>query len=65
MSIKVVFYCIFTLLSAYILSAVNYTQFFKKNKVTEAKIFIILISFIMGYLLTNFVVDFLTSSQIF
>ena len=65
MTIKIAFYCIFTLLSAYLLSAVNYNQFFKKNKTTEAKILIILLSFIMGYLLTNFVVDFLTSSQIF
>ena len=65
MSIKVAFYCIFTLLSAYILSAVNYTNFFKKNKTVEAKIFIILLSLIMSYLLTNFVVDFLESSQIF
>ena len=65
MNVKVILYCIFTLLSTYILSSVNFNQFFKKGKIKEAKIFIILLSFIMGYLLTNFVVDFLNSSQIF
>lgn len=65
MSIKAFLYVIFTLLSAYILSGINFNHFFKKNKEVEARIFILLLSFVMSYLLTNFVVDFLTSSQIY
>ena len=61
---KALLYVIFTLISAYILSSINYTNFFKKNKIVEAKLFIILLSFIMSYLLTNFVTDFITSSSI-
>ena len=61
---KALLYVLFTLISAYILSSINYTNFFKKNKVVEAKIFVILLSFIMSYLLTNFVADFITSSSI-
>jgi len=61
---KALLYVLFTLISAYILSSINYNNFFKKNKIIEAKIFVILLSFIMSYLLTNFVTDFITSSSI-
>lgn len=61
---KALLYVLFTLVSAYILSSINYNNFFKKNKIIEAKIFIILLSLIMSYLLTNFVVDFISSSSI-
>lgn len=62
--VKALLYVLFTLISAYILSSINYNNFFKKNKIIEAKIFIILLSLIMSYLITNFVVDFISSSSI-
>ena len=61
---KALLYVLFTLISAYILSSINYTNFFKKNKVIEARIFVIFLSFIMSYLLTNFVTDFINYSSI-
>jgi len=61
---KALLYVLFTMLSAYILSSINYKNFFKKNKIWEAKAFIILLSFIMSYLITNFVTDFILSSKI-
>ena len=61
---KALLYVLFTLVSAYILSSINYKNFFKKNKVWEAKLFVILLSFIMSYLLTNFVTDFIANSSI-
>lgn len=61
---KALLYVLFTMLSAYILSSINYKNFFKKNKIWEAKIFVIMLSFIMSYLLTNFVTDFILSSSI-
>ena len=64
MNAKVYIYIITTLLSAYTLTGINFNQFFKKNKYVEARIFIILLSLIMGYLLTIFIVDFLAISKI-
>lgn len=64
MNIKVYLYIITTLLSAYTLTGINFNKFWNSKKSIEAKIFIILLSLIMSYLLTNFIVDFLSSSKI-
>ena len=65
MNYKVFIYIITVLLSTYTLSSINFNNFFKKNKVIEARIFILLLSFIMGYILTNFITDFIEVSKIF
>ena len=59
MNVKVYLYIITTLLSAYTLTGINFNKFWNSKKSMEAKIFIILLSLIMSYLLTNFIVDFL------
>ena len=64
MNYKLILYIITVLLSTYTLSAVNFNNFFKRNKLLESKIFIICMSMIMGYLLTNFIVDFIEVSSI-
>jgi len=64
MSAKVYIYIITTLLSAYSLSGINFNKFWNPKKTLEARIFIILLSLIMSYLLTNFIVDFFSSSKI-
>ena len=64
MNYKVYIYVITTLLSVYTFSGINFEQFMKKNKVIEARILILLLSFVSGYLLTNFITDFLTVSKI-
>ena len=64
MNVKVYLYIITTLLSAYTLTGINFNKFWNTKKSMEAKIFIILLSLIMSYLLTNFIVDFLSSSKI-
>ncbi len=64
MNVKVYLYIITTLLSAYTLTGINFNKFWNSKKSIEAKIFIILLSLIMSYLLTNFIVDFLSSSKI-
>lgn len=64
MNVKVYLYIITTLLSAYTLTGINFNKFWNKNKNIEARIFIILLSLIMSYLLTNFITDFLSSSKI-
>ena len=65
MDYKVYIYVVFVLLSAFALSAINFEKFIKKNKILETRILVMILSFISGYLLTNFLVDFLEFSQIF
>lgn len=64
MNVKVYIYIFTILLSTYSLSGINFNLFWKKNKNIEARIFVIILSFIMGYLLTNFITDFLSASKI-
>ena len=64
MNYKLIIYVITVLLSTYTLSSINFNNFFKKNKVFEARLFILMLSFIMGYLLTNFRTDFIEVSKI-
>ena len=64
MNAKVYIYIITTLLSAYTLTGINFNKFWNSKKTLEARIFVILLSLIMSYLLTNFIVDFFSSSKI-
>jgi len=64
MSIKIYLYIITTMLSAYSLTGINFDKFWKTKKIIEARVFIIILSLSMSYLLTNFIVDFLTNSKI-
>ncbi len=62
MNYKIILYTFFIMLSALTFSGINFNNFFKKNKIIEAKLFFIFISVISGYILTNFVIDFLNLS---
>ena len=64
MNVKVYIYIITTLLSAYSLTGINFDKFWRSKKTIEARVFIIILSLIMSYLLTNFIVDFFTNSKI-
>ena len=64
MNIKVCLYILTTLMSAYTLTGINFNKIWKKERIIEARLFVIALSFIMSYLLTNFIVDFLSSSKI-
>jgi len=64
MNIKVYIYIITTLLSAFTLTGINFNKIWRKEKTIEARIFVILISLIMSYLVTNFIVDFFSISKI-
>lgn len=57
-------YTFFIVLSVMVFSAINFNNFFKANKTLEANIFVIMLSVIFGYILTNFVIDFLSVSSI-
>lgn len=62
--INTIIYILSVLLSVYILSGINFNNFFKKNHIIEAKLFIIVISLIMGYLLGKFIIEFIGISKI-
>ena len=64
MNYKAYIYVISVLMSAYALSGVNFDNFIKKNKALEARILVIITSLIMGYLLTNFIIDFFNVSSL-
>ena len=64
MNYKAYLYVINVLLSAYALSGINYDGFIKKNKALEARVLVIVLSLSLGYLITNFITDFLNVSSI-
>ncbi len=64
MNINVLIYIVMILLSIYALSGLNIDHLFKKNHIIEAKLLIMIIGIIMGYLLSNFFIDFIEISKI-
>lgn len=56
--VKAIIYIISILVCIFAVSGINFNNFFKKNHVWEARIFIVVISFIMGYLLAEFIINF-------
>ena len=56
--IKIYLYTLCTMVSAFALSSVNFDKFIRKNKVIEARILYFVLSFIGGYLLTEFFSSF-------
>ena len=64
MNYKAYIYVISVLLTAYTLSGINYDKFIKKNKVLEARLLVLILSVSIGYLVTNFITDFIEVSRI-
>lgn len=61
---KIFIYIVVTLATAFALSGINFNNLFKKERIVEAKIFIILITLSLSYLATNFIINFLEISKI-
>lgn len=57
MNYKVYLYAIFTFLSIFMLSGINFDKIMRKNRVLEARFLILFLSLAISYLLTNFVAD--------
>ena len=64
MNVKAYIYVISVFLSAYALSGINYDGFIKKNKAIEARVLVVLLSIALGYLITNFITDFISVSSL-
>ena len=61
---KFFLYILVTLLVIWSLDSVNINQIFKKNKVTQARVFYFLLALSMIYLVTNFLYDIFSSVRI-
>ena len=64
MNYKIYIYIISVLISTFALSGINYNNFFKKGKIVESKVLIILFSLALGYLVGTFVITFIEVSKI-
>ncbi len=58
-------YIISVLLSVYAISGINFNNFFKKNHQIEAKVFLLILVFALGYLLASFIINFLEYSRFY
>ena len=59
MDYKIYLYIFFSMLSAFALSGINFEKIIRKNRIWEIRILVLLLSLVMGYLVTNFVLEFL------
>lgn len=60
MNYKVILYCVFVFLSIYVINGININKFMKTNRIWEARLLVLCLSFMASYLLTNFVLDFIS-----
>ena len=58
-------YVFSVLLSVFVLSGINYTNFFKKESIWEARAFVIVVSLALGYLVASFLITFMEVARIF
>ena len=64
MNFKTYIYIVSVLLSVFAISGINFGNVFRKNKVIEARILVILLSIALGYLVGTFVITFIECSKI-
>lgn len=64
MSIKLILYVITVPLSIWALDSVRINNVFKVNRVYQARLLYLMISFSLAYLFTNFLYDFFLNCQI-
>lgn len=64
MNYKTYVYIVSVLVSTFALSGINYTNFFKKEKLFEARTLVILLALALGYLVGTFIITFIEISKI-
>ncbi len=62
---KFLLYIISTILVVWSMESLNINQFFKKNKIIQARVFYFLLGLSLIYLVTNFFMDLYTSINFF
>jgi len=58
MNIKILIYLFVLPFTIWSVSSINVEKIFKKNSLNQIRIFYLLISFSLSYLVTNFILDF-------
>lgn len=64
MNYSIILYIFFTFIAAYGISGINFNGIIKTGKSKEAKVLAITLSFALGYLLTQFVINFVGLTSI-
>jgi uncharacterized membrane protein YwzB len=60
MNYKTILYCLDFFICLYALSGINFDKFMKFNKPIEARLIVFILSFSGSYLITNFIIDFIS-----
>ena len=63
MTPKLFLYIFITLVVVWTMDGLNINFIFKKNRVAQARVFYLLVTLSLSYLVTNFVYDFFLSSH--
>ena len=61
---KIIIYIVITFLCVFAMSGINFNNFFKKERVVEAKLFVLFVVLALSYLVSNFIFSFLEISKI-
>lgn len=61
--LKASIYILVTIITIWALSGVNFENFFKKNKIYEARVLYLLVCMSISYLVVNFLYDFFMYSK--
>lgn len=64
MNFKTYIYIVSVLLSTFAVSGINFNNLFRKNKVVEARVLIVLLVLALGYLVGSFIITFIECSKI-
>ena len=64
MNIRTVLYCVISPLILWALESLNINQFFKKNRVIQARLVYLFLTLALSYLVVNFFMDFFLSTKI-
>ncbi len=59
MDYRIYIYLITSLFAAFGLSGINFDKILKKNRYFESRILVVLLSLALGYLVTQFILEFL------
>ena len=59
MDYKIYIYVVCIFVSAFAISGINFNNFFRKNKIIEAKVLVLLLSLALGYLVGSLVISFI------
>lgn len=64
MNYKLLVYVFNIMLCIFSLSGINFEKFIKRERIWETRVLVVVLALVLAYLLTNFIFDFLSISQL-